>query len=64
MTRPPHHTVAAVLLAVLSVPPAAARAQTAPGELGTQQVEPPTTRQEILQRHREEKRRELTPYVV
>ena len=64
MTPPPRHTVAVVLLAVLCAPPAAARAQTARGELGSQQVEPPTTRQEILQRQREEKRGELTPYVV
>ena len=49
---------------MLSAPPAAARAQTAPGELGAQQVEPPTTSQEILERQREEKRGELTPYVV
>jgi len=64
MARPPRHTVIAALVAVLSAPPAAARAQTAPGELGAQQVEPPTTRQEILARQREEKRGELTPYVV
>ena len=64
MTRLPRDTVAAVLLAVLCAPPVAARAQTAPGEPGTQQVEPPTTRQEILQRQREEKGGALTPYVV
>ena len=55
MTRSRLPTVAAVLLAVLDAAPIAARAQT-PG--------PPETRQEILQRQREEKRAALTPYTV
>ena len=55
MTRSRLPTVAAVLLAVLYAAPVAARAQT-PG--------PPETRQEILQRQREEKRAALTPYTV
>ena len=64
MSRPPCHIVAAVLLALLAAPPAVARAQTAPAEIGTQEAEPTTTRQEILQRQRESKRGALTPYVV
>ncbi len=55
MTRSRRPTLAAVLLAVLYAAPVAARAQT-PGA--------PETRQEILQRQREEKRAELTPYTV
>ena len=64
MPRLPRHTVVAILLAVLCAPPAAARAQTATGDAAGQTTEPPMTRQEILQRQREQKRRELTPYVV
>ena len=60
----PRHTAVTVLLAVLCVSPAAARGQTATGDAAAQTTEPPMTRQEILQRQREEKRGELTPYVV
>ena len=64
MIPPPRHTVVAVLMALLCAPPAVARAQTATDDEAGQNSGPPTTRQEILQRQREEKRGELTPYVV
>ena len=66
MTPPSRLTVAVVLLAVLCAVPAVARAQTATviDDEAVQNSGPPTTRQEILQRQREEKRGELTPYVV
>ena len=63
MRRPLCHTVVALLLAVLCAPPAAARAQTATGDEAVQTAAP-ETRQEILQRQREAKQSELTPYVV
>ena len=49
---------------MLCATPAAARVQTATGDEAVQTAEPPTTRQEILQRQREEKQTDLTPYVV
>ena len=64
MPRPPRPAVVALLLAGLCAPPTAARAQTVTGDEAAQTTEPPTTRQEILQRQREAKRGELTPYVV
>ena len=64
MPPPPRHTIVAALLAVLCAAPVVARAQTATGDEAAQTTEPPTTRQEILQRQREEKRGELTPFVV
>ena len=64
MTRPPRHTVAAVLLVVLCAAPVAARAQTPTGDEAVQTPGAPATRQEILQRQREEKRAALTPYTV
>ena len=52
-----------LLVGLLGGPIPAAAQSTDSAELGTQ-VEPPTTRQEILQRQREEKQAELTPYTV
>ncbi len=66
MIPPPRHTVVAVLMALLCAAPAVARAQTATviDDEAVQNSGPPTTRQEILQRQRDEKRGALTPYVV
>ena len=56
-------TVPICLLVALMVRPMVAAAQSVDGET-TGQTEPPATRQEILQRQREAKRGELTPYAV
>ena len=64
MPRASHRAVV-VLLAVLSAPAAAGRAQTATTGEAVETTQPPTTtRQEILQRQREEKQAALTPYIV
>ena len=66
MTPPSRLTVAVVLLAVLCAAPTVASAQTATviDDEAVQNSGPPTTRQEILQRQRDEKLGALTPYVV
>ena len=64
MTSCLDHSVVSVLLAVVCVPPAVARAQNSTDNEAAQTSGPPTTRQEILQRQREEKQTALTPYVV
>ncbi|MDP6580747.1 MAG: BamA/TamA family outer membrane protein [Vicinamibacterales bacterium] len=56
--------LAVCLLVALLAWPSAAAAQSADATEVEQQGEPPTTRQEILQRQREEKRTQLTPYRV
>jgi hypothetical protein len=64
MTSTPSIAPVVCLLAALLAWPTPAAAQSAdPGEISAQN-ETPTTRQEIRQRQREEKRGELTPYTV